>query len=41
MIKIACSTGIRSTAPLDVACGVIAKMGFRYRDACLFPAAVI
>ena len=32
MIKIACSTGVRSTESLDVACGMIAEMGFRYVD---------
>ena len=32
MIKIACSTGIRSTEPMDVACQVIAELGFRYVD---------
>ena len=32
MIKIACSTGIRSTEPLEVACQVIAELGFRYVD---------
>jgi sugar phosphate isomerase/epimerase len=32
VIKIACSTGIRSTEPLDVACSTIAEMGFQYVD---------
>ncbi len=32
MVVIACSTGIRSTEPLDVACELIASMGFRYVD---------
>jgi sugar phosphate isomerase/epimerase len=32
MIRLACSTGIRSTEPLDVACKLIAELGFRYVD---------
>lgn len=32
MIKIACSTGVRSTESLDVACQMVAEMGFRYVD---------
>jgi sugar phosphate isomerase/epimerase len=32
MANIACSTGIRSTASLDVACRLIAEMGFRFVD---------
>jgi hypothetical protein len=32
MIRIACSTGIRSTAPLGAACRAIAEIGFRYAD---------
>ncbi len=32
MVKIACSTGIRSTEPLDAACQLIAELGFRYVD---------
>jgi sugar phosphate isomerase/epimerase len=32
MIQIACSTGIRSIEPLDIACQVIAEMGFHYVD---------
>lgn len=32
MIKLACSTGVRSTESLDVACAMIADMGFRYVD---------
>jgi sugar phosphate isomerase/epimerase len=32
MVKIACSSGIRSTEPLDAACQLIAQLGFRYVD---------
>ena len=32
MIVIACSTGIRSTQPLRVACQLIADLGFAYVD---------
>ena len=32
MIKVACSTGIRSTESLDVACQAIVELGFRYVD---------
>jgi sugar phosphate isomerase/epimerase len=32
MITIACSTGIRSTEPLDAACQAIVELGFRYVD---------
>jgi sugar phosphate isomerase/epimerase len=32
MIRIACSTGVRSTEPLDAACQLIAELGFRYVD---------
>jgi sugar phosphate isomerase/epimerase len=32
MIVVACSTGIRSTASLDVACRAIAELGFRHVD---------
>jgi sugar phosphate isomerase/epimerase len=32
MIRVACSTGVRSTASLDAACRVIGELGFRYAD---------